>query len=131
VITTCIHDLFFSMWIYDSWSVACFLLSYYLILISLVVYWQVEFDEYEKAIDVTSEGETARCKKAICDPSYLPNKVALNNFEINLLLHCYICWNGLWLCQSPFICYCCNAMGKESWKGCSCYLYNESSYSWH
>ncbi|OAY71906.1 Guanosine nucleotide diphosphate dissociation inhibitor 2 [Ananas comosus] len=24
---------------------------------------------------VTSEGETARCKKVVCDPSYLPNKV--------------------------------------------------------
>ncbi|KAH8484129.1 hypothetical protein H0E87_028527 [Populus deltoides] len=35
---------------------------------------KVEFDENGKAIDVTSEGETARCKKVICDPSYLPNK---------------------------------------------------------
>lgn len=24
---------------------------------------------------VTSEGETAKAKKVVCDPSYLPNKV--------------------------------------------------------
>ncbi|KAL9380684.1 hypothetical protein Peur_026341 [Populus x canadensis] len=36
---------------------------------------QVEFDENGKAINVTSKRETVRCKKAICDPSYLPNKV--------------------------------------------------------
>ncbi|CAN6691540.1 unnamed protein product [Malus baccata var. baccata] len=26
-------------------------------------------------IGVTFEGETAKCKKVVCDPSYLPNKV--------------------------------------------------------
>ncbi|KAK1274884.1 hypothetical protein QJS04_geneDACA005698 [Acorus gramineus] len=36
---------------------------------------KVEFDENGKAIGVTSEGETAKCKKVVCDPSYLPNKV--------------------------------------------------------
>ncbi|KAJ6917294.1 hypothetical protein NC652_019609 [Populus alba x Populus x berolinensis] len=36
---------------------------------------KVEFDESGKAIGVTSEGETAKCKKVVCDPSYLPNKV--------------------------------------------------------
>ncbi|KAH9312672.1 hypothetical protein KI387_027707, partial [Taxus chinensis] len=36
---------------------------------------KVEFDEEGKACGVTSEGETARCKKVVCDPSYLPNKV--------------------------------------------------------
>ncbi|PKI74979.1 hypothetical protein CRG98_004751 [Punica granatum] len=36
---------------------------------------QVEFDEEGKVCGVTSEGETARCKKVVCDPSYLPNKV--------------------------------------------------------
>lgn len=35
----------------------------------------VEFDERGKAFDVTSEGETAKCKKVVCDPSYLPDKV--------------------------------------------------------
>lgn len=39
------------------------------------VKFQVEFDEEGKAVGVTSEGETARCKKVVCDPSYLPNKV--------------------------------------------------------
>ena len=38
-------------------------------------YLQVEFDEEGKACGVTSEGETARTKKVVCDPSYLPNKV--------------------------------------------------------
>ncbi|KAJ8615971.1 hypothetical protein MRB53_035343 [Persea americana] len=36
---------------------------------------KVEFNEEGKACGVTSEGETARCKKVVCDPSYLPNKV--------------------------------------------------------
>ncbi|OVA10809.1 Rab GDI protein [Macleaya cordata] len=36
---------------------------------------KVEFDENGKAIGVTSEGETAKCKKVVCDPSYLPDKV--------------------------------------------------------
>ncbi|EPS59445.1 hypothetical protein M569_15362, partial [Genlisea aurea] len=35
----------------------------------------VEFDEEGKVHGVTSEGETAKCKKVVCDPSYLPNKV--------------------------------------------------------
>jgi len=37
---------------------------------------QVEFDVEGKVCGVTSEGETAKCKKVVCDPSYLPNKVA-------------------------------------------------------
>ncbi|KAK8506667.1 hypothetical protein V6N12_038486 [Hibiscus sabdariffa] len=36
---------------------------------------KVEYDDEGKACGVTSEGETARCKKVVCDPSYLPNKV--------------------------------------------------------
>ncbi|TVT97474.1 hypothetical protein EJB05_57278, partial [Eragrostis curvula] len=36
---------------------------------------KVEFDENGKAYGVTSEGETAKCKKIVCDPSYLPEKV--------------------------------------------------------
>ncbi|RWR83161.1 Rab GDI protein [Cinnamomum micranthum f. kanehirae] len=36
---------------------------------------KVEFDENGKACGVTSEGETAKCKKVVCDPSYLLDKV--------------------------------------------------------
>lgn len=36
---------------------------------------KVQFDADGKAIGVTSEGETAKCKKVVCDPSYLPDKV--------------------------------------------------------
>ncbi|PKU68885.1 hypothetical protein MA16_Dca010629 [Dendrobium catenatum] len=36
---------------------------------------KVEFDQNGKAYGVTSEGETAKCKKVVCDPSYLPDKV--------------------------------------------------------
>ncbi|KAI3978968.1 hypothetical protein MKX01_016143 [Papaver californicum] len=36
---------------------------------------KVEFDENGKAVGVTSEGETAKCKKVVCDPSYMPDKV--------------------------------------------------------
>ncbi|OMO63497.1 Rab GDI protein [Corchorus olitorius] len=35
---------------------------------------KVEFDGDGKVIGVTSEGETAKCKKVVCDPSYLPDK---------------------------------------------------------
>ncbi|XP_033140953.1 guanosine nucleotide diphosphate dissociation inhibitor At5g09550-like isoform X1 [Brassica rapa] len=36
---------------------------------------KVEFDSSGKAIGVTSAGETAKCKKVVCDPSYLSDKV--------------------------------------------------------
>ncbi|XP_059647993.1 guanosine nucleotide diphosphate dissociation inhibitor At5g09550 [Cornus florida] len=36
---------------------------------------KVEFDADGKAFGVSSEGETAKCKKVVCDPSYLSNKV--------------------------------------------------------
>ncbi|KAK8956092.1 hypothetical protein KSP40_PGU021534 [Platanthera guangdongensis] len=36
---------------------------------------KVEFDKNGKSYGVTSEGETAKCKKVVCDPSYLPDKV--------------------------------------------------------
>ncbi|KAL5069036.1 hypothetical protein RYX36_019923 [Vicia faba] len=36
---------------------------------------KVEFDAEGKVIGVTSEGETAKCKKVVCDPSYFPGKV--------------------------------------------------------
>ena len=39
----------------------------------------MEFDEEGKVMGVTSEGETAKCKKVVCDPSYLPNKVMTDN----------------------------------------------------
>nr|GEW20133.1 guanosine nucleotide diphosphate dissociation inhibitor 2 [Tanacetum cinerariifolium] len=34
----------------------------------------VVFDEEGKVCGVTSEGETAKCKKVVCDPSYVSNK---------------------------------------------------------
>ncbi|KAL6012583.1 hypothetical protein ACLOJK_003072 [Asimina triloba] len=36
---------------------------------------KIVFDENGKAFGVTSEGETAKCKKIVCDTSYLPDKV--------------------------------------------------------
>ncbi|GJN12221.1 hypothetical protein PR202_ga30479 [Eleusine coracana subsp. coracana] len=35
---------------------------------------KVEFDDDGRVCGVTSEGETAKCKKVVCDPSYLPHK---------------------------------------------------------
>lgn len=43
---------------------------------------QVEFDADGKAYGVTSEEETAKCKKLVCDPSYLPDKVKIYLNEI-------------------------------------------------
>jgi hypothetical protein len=39
------------------------------------MYFQVEFDDEGKVRGVTSEGETAKGKKVVCDPSYVPEKV--------------------------------------------------------
>ncbi|MBA0601638.1 hypothetical protein Gorai_004810 [Gossypium raimondii] len=36
---------------------------------------KIEYGDDGKVIGVTSEGETAKCKKVVCDPSYLPDKV--------------------------------------------------------
>ncbi|CAM8925171.1 hypothetical protein QQ045_023524 [Rhodiola kirilowii] len=36
---------------------------------------KVEFDDTGKVAGVTSEGETAKCKKVVCDPSYVSDKV--------------------------------------------------------
>ncbi|XP_051146717.1 guanosine nucleotide diphosphate dissociation inhibitor At5g09550 [Andrographis paniculata] len=38
---------------------------------------KVEYDGDGKAVGVTSEGETAKCKKVVCDPSYLSEKVKM------------------------------------------------------
>lgn len=38
----------------------------------------MEFED-GKAVGVTSEGETAKCKKVVCDPSYLHDKVKTIN----------------------------------------------------
>ncbi|GKD91566.1 guanosine nucleotide diphosphate dissociation inhibitor 2 [Tanacetum coccineum] len=46
---------------------------------------QVEFDESGKVIGVTSEGETARCQKLVCDPSYAPDK-AIKRIASQILL---------------------------------------------
>jgi hypothetical protein len=46
-----------------------------------------------KACGVTSEGETAKCKKVVCDPSYLTNKV-------NILVVCIMFSIPLLLSQS-------------------------------
>ncbi|GKA57070.1 magnesium protoporphyrin IX methyltransferase, chloroplastic [Tanacetum coccineum] len=35
---------------------------------------KVEFDEEGMVCGVTSEGETSKCKKVVCDPSYLSTK---------------------------------------------------------
>lgn len=45
----------------------------------------MEFDSSGKAIGVTSAGETAKCKKVVCDPSYLSDKVTLNPFHLQKL----------------------------------------------
>ena len=51
------------------------IIKYTLFCFHYMIQLQVEFDMEGKACGVTSEGETAKCKKVVCDPSYLPNKV--------------------------------------------------------
>ncbi|KAI4367501.1 hypothetical protein MLD38_023234 [Melastoma candidum] len=36
---------------------------------------KVEFDSNGTVVGVTSEGETAKCKKVVCAPSYVPDKI--------------------------------------------------------
>ena len=49
--------------------------------------FQVEFNEGGKVVGVTSEGETAKCQKVVCDPSYLPNKVYISDHALRILPH--------------------------------------------
>lgn len=61
----------------------------------ILLWFQVEFNEEGKVLGVTSEGETARCKKVVCDPSYLPNKVISTKLLILFMSHAfqvYICF---------------------------------------
>ncbi|KAG5226593.1 ubiquitin-specific protease 2B [Salix suchowensis] len=55
---------------------------------------KVEFDESGKAIGVTSEGEIAKCKKVVCDPSYLPNKKQLGRKSDVYLFCCSYAHNA-------------------------------------
>eukprot|EP00850_Spirogloea_muscicola_P016592 SM000135S27036 [mRNA] locus=s135:392861:395348:+ [translate_table: standard] len=48
---------------------------------------KVEYDETGAVRGVTSEGETARAKKVVCDPSYLPNKVCGPMHGLPFALH--------------------------------------------
>lgn len=49
---------------------------------------KVVFDESGKAIGVSSEGETAKCKKVVGDPSYFPGKVSLWLCQLSLEWFC-------------------------------------------
>lgn len=51
---------------------------------------QVEFDEMGQVRGVTSEGETARTKKLVCDPSYLTNKVFILIFRALIIKMVFI-----------------------------------------
>lgn len=59
---------------------------------------QVEFDENGSVTGVTSEGETAKCKKVVCDPSYLPDKVT--SIELRWLMY-----RVLWSTEGIFLDY--------------------------
>lgn len=64
-----------SVYIFSFKSQAERLQGYRTWVLALSFEWKVKFDENGKAIGVSSEGETAKCKKLVCDPSYLPDKV--------------------------------------------------------
>ncbi|KAF4402202.1 hypothetical protein G4B88_017714 [Cannabis sativa] len=51
----------------------------------------VEFDKNGKAYGVTSEGETAKCKKVVCDPSYLPDKFIILCCDFWLIENASLC----------------------------------------
>lgn len=91
--------------------------------------WQVEFDENGKVIGVTSEGETAKCKKVVCDPSYLPDKVNEHFYiyQFDDFDHGHI-YSSFGPHAIPLL-----STGSKSWKSRSGYMHYESShptYSW-
>ena len=45
----------------------------------------MEFDSNGKACGLTSARETVKCKKIVCDPSYLPDKVI--TFSVSKLVY--------------------------------------------
>ncbi|KAF6990209.1 hypothetical protein CFC21_012358 [Triticum aestivum] len=51
---------------------------------------KVEFDMEGKVCGVTSEGETAKCKKVVCDPSYLANKIILPQKQLGRKSDMYV-----------------------------------------
>lgn len=67
------------------------------------MFGKVEFDEMGQVRGVTSEGETAKTKKVVCDPSYLPNKVGKGRRWLNGL-HVVVLGvrigEGIWCCLS-------------------------------
>lgn len=78
----------------------------------------MEFDENGKAFGVTSEGETAKCKKVVCDPSYLPDKVRLKlSSHVGKII----------LSLAPILSVI--ATGEEDWESCPCNMHYESSDS--
>ena len=117
-------------------------------ILSVVSGLQVEFDANGKAYGVTSEGETAKCKKVVCDPSYLSEKVTSNN---NLFFCPCIFGSCLRIqvrkCLTPMIntfhisasLFCGTELlwkrmqitGKEGWKSCACCMHNEPPHSGH
>ncbi|KAF4350403.1 hypothetical protein F8388_004651 [Cannabis sativa] len=77
---------------------------------------RVEFDKNGKAYGVTSEGETAKCKKVVCDPSYLPDKQkhqkmtlrSMKKAQLSAILHLHqtSCLEELLECHGHLTLYC-------------------------
>jgi hypothetical protein len=65
------------------------------------VEFQVEFDEMGKVTGVTSEGETVKAPKVVCDPSYLPNKVQIFPF-VHIQTGASSCLYLLYCCSHVF-----------------------------
>lgn len=63
--------------------------------------FQVEFDEMGKVTGVTSEGETVKAPKVVCDPSYLPNKVQIFPF-VHIQTGASSCLYLLYCCSHVF-----------------------------
>ncbi|CAL5379433.1 unnamed protein product [Camellia sinensis] len=68
----------------DSVTGMLLLLAFELSIDHVYLGLQVEFDADGKAVGVTSEGETAKCKKVVCDPSYLPDKSCQSFRDVNI-----------------------------------------------
>jgi Rab GDP dissociation inhibitor len=83
---------------------------------------KVEFDEMGKVTGVTSEGETVKAPKVVCDPSYLPNKVQMFPF-VHIQTGASSClYSSLLLFSCSFHCFPANACSSIYSKCSLCFI---------
>jgi hypothetical protein len=110
---TCVHNIL---------EVILTVLNPLIYLWGFPVEFQVEFDEMGKVTGVTSEGETVKAPKVVCDPSYLPNKVQMFPF-VHIQTGASSClYSSLLLFSCSFHCFPANACSSIYSKCSLCFI---------